>query len=126
MEGARATLDRLIAAFNARDYETYATLCTDDVEAYAGVYTPLRFDGKAAWLAFVRGLEERFAMVTQEQRHVTVRTYGPDTAVSNGYFVFSTVTKDGVSEAQSGRQSFTLVKVADQWLVANLHFSALF
>jgi len=126
VEGARAALDGLIAAFNARDYDTYATLCTDDVEAYAGVYTPLRFDGKAAWLAFIRGLEGRFAAVTQEQRHVTIRTYGPDTAVSNGYFVFSTVTKDGVAETQSGRQSFTLVRVDGQWLVANLHFSALF
>jgi len=125
MDEARAALDGLIAAFNRRDYEAYAALCADDIEVYTGVVTPLRFEGKDAWMAFVRGLEGGFAAVTQEQRHVTFRTYG-DAALSNGYFVFSTTTRDGVTTVQSGRQSVTLVRVGGRWLVANLHFSAMF
>lgn len=125
MDDARAALHDLVEAFNARDHQRYAARCTDDIEAYAGVGTPLRFEGKAAWTAFVRGLDDLYATVTQEVRHETFRAYG-DTVVSNGYFVFTTVTADGMVDTQTGRQTVVLVRSAGDWQVANLHFSAMF
>lgn len=125
MDAAKAALERLISAFNSRDHDAYEALLTDDVEAFAGVHTPLCFVGKAEWTAFVRSLE-RFASVKQEVRHATYRAYGGDLVLSNAYFVFTTTASDGTVDVQSGRQSVALVAVDGQWRIANLHFSALF
>ncbi len=125
MDDAIAALDELIAAFNARDYEAYEARLTDDVQGYAGVVTPLRFDGKEAWMDFVRGLDA-FTTVKQERRHVQHRSYNEDTFLSNGYFVFTTTSANGQTLVQSGRESYTLIRSDDRWLVANLHFSAMF
>jgi ketosteroid isomerase-like protein len=122
---AKAVLDKALATFNARDYATYETLFTNDVEVYTGVYTPLRFIGKAHWLAFIRGLDA-FASASYEQRQPECRSYNGDTVLCNAYFVFTTVTKNGVSQTQSGRESTTVVKINGKWLIANHHFSALF
>jgi hypothetical protein len=54
---AFSVLEQAIATFNARDYAAYEQLVADDFEAYTGVYTPLRFVGKASWMAFLRGLD---------------------------------------------------------------------
>ena len=125
MDDAKSALDHVIRAFNARDYETYESLMTDDVEAFAGVHTPLRFVGKADWMAFVRSLG-RFSSVQQELRHASYRAYGRDVVLSNAYFVFTTTASDGTVAVQSGRQSVALVAIAGQWRVANFHFSTLF
>ena len=122
---ARATFDKALAAFNARDYSAYEAFFTDDVEAFTGVYTPFRFIGKAKWIAFLRGLDA-YASVNYDQRHSECRSYNDDTVLCNGYFVFSTVSKSGVATVQSGRESTTMVKIKGKWLIANYHFSAMF
>lgn len=122
---ALSVLEQVIATFNARDYAAYEQLVADDFEAYTGVYTPLRFVGKASWMAFLRGLDS-FASAAYEQRHPECRIYNGDTVLCNAYFVFTTVSKDGVAETQSGRESTTMVKINGKWLLANAHFSALF
>lgn len=125
MDDAEAALDEVILAFNARDYDTYESRLTDDIEAFAGVHTPLCFVGKTEWMAFVRSLE-RFASVHQEVRHATYRAYGSGVVLSNAYFVFTTTSSDGTVAVQTGRQSVTLVADEGRWRVANFHFSALF
>lgn len=125
MDDATATLKSLISAFNARDHASYEALLSDDLVAFAGVVTPLRFDGKQAWMGFVRSLD-RFASATQEQRHSASRAYNDDTVVCQGYFVFTTVSKDGAADTQTGRESYTLAMTDGAWRVAALHFSAMF
>jgi hypothetical protein len=122
---AFSVLEQAIAMFNVRDYAAYEPLVADDFEAYTGVYTPLRFVGKASWMAFLRGLDA-FASASYEQRHPECRIYNSDTVLCNAYFVFTTVSEDGVAETQSGRESTTIVKINGKWLLANHHFSALF
>jgi ketosteroid isomerase-like protein len=122
---AFSVLEQAIATFNARDYAAYEQLVADDFEAYTGVYTPLRFEGKSDWVAFIRGLDA-FASAVYEQRGPECRIYNGDTVLCNGYFVFTTVSKDGVAETQSGRESTTIVKINGKWLLANHHFSPLF
>ncbi len=125
MDEARAAYDAILVAFNDGDFASYMDGIADDIEAYSGVYTPLRFEGKQAWSDFIGGLEA-FAQVRYDRRGATCRTYNDDTLLCNAYFAFTTVTQDGVTETQSGRESTTMVKVGGRWLVANFHFSPLF
>ena len=122
---AQAVAAKAVTAFNARDYAAYEPLFTNDVEVYTGVYTPLRFVGKAQWMAFVRGLDN-FAAVSYDQRQPVCRAYNNDVVLCNAYFVFSTTTKAGVTTVQSGRESSTMVKSGGKWLIANQHYSAMF
>jgi len=119
----------VMAAFNARDYATYEPQFTDDVEVYTGVYTgvytPVRFVGKAQWMAFIRGLDG-YAAASYDQRQAVCRAYNNDVVLCNAYFVFSTTTKAGVTAVQSGRESSTVVRVGGRWLIANQHFSPMF
>ena len=94
MDDAIAVLDDAIAAFNDRNYAIYEGLLTEDIEAYAGVFTPLRFVGRASWMEFIRELES-FESVSYQRRHAEYRTYNDDVVLGNAYFVFSTVSNSG-------------------------------
>lgn len=122
---AQAVSDKAAAAFNARDYAAYEPLFTNDVEVYTGVYTPLRFVGKAQWMGFIRGLDN-LAAASYDSRQPVCRAYNNDVVLCNAYFVFSTTTKAGVTTVQTGRASSTLVKSGGKWLIANQHYSAMF
>ncbi len=122
---AKAVVDKVLTAFNSGDYKTFSTYIADDVEVFTGVYTPLLFVGKAQWMGFVNGLAS-FAYVNLDQRSQTCRAYGSETVLCNGYFVFTTVTKTGVTEVQSGRVSQSLVKQGGRWMIANMHYSGMF
>ncbi|MEO5588803.1 MAG: nuclear transport factor 2 family protein [Gemmatimonadaceae bacterium] len=122
---AKAAIDKATTSFNSGDYKTYSTYVADDVEVFTGVYTPLLFVGKAQWMGFVNSLAT-FAYVNLDPRSERCRAYGSETVVCNGYFVFTTVTKSGVTEVQSGRESLTMVKQGGRWMVANMHFSRMF
>ena len=122
---AEAVAAKAVASFNAKDYAAYEPLFTNDVEVYTGVYTPLRFVGKAQWMAFIHGLDN-FAGVSYDQRQSMCRAYNNDVVLCNAYFVFTTTTKAGVTTVQTGRESSTLVKAGGKWLIANQHYSAMF
>jgi ketosteroid isomerase-like protein len=122
---ASVVIDRVLTALNSGDYKTFSTHIADDVEVFTGVYTPLLFVGKAQWMGFVNGLAS-FAYVNLDQRSQRCRAYGSETVLCNGYFVFTTVTKSGVTEVQSGRESMALVKQGGRWMIANMHYSGMF
>jgi hypothetical protein len=46
--------------------------------------------------------------------------------VANGYFVFTSQMDSGPVQVQSGRHSYTVVKIDEKWLIANQHYSAMF
>ena len=124
-EEAAAIFDKVVAEFNQGEYDHYFSLLTDDMEAFTGIYTPYRFNGKASWMNFINGLKN-YASVTYDPREATHRAYGGDVVVRNAYFVFTTVSPSGEVEVQNGRESTTMVKVNGQWMIANLHFSPIF
>lgn len=117
--------EKATAALNSGDYKTLFTYVADDIELFTGVYTPLLFVGKAQYTAFINGLAS-YAYVNLDERSQKCRAYGSETVLCNGYFVFTTVTKTGVTEVQSGRESTALVKQGGRWMVANMHFSGMF
>ena len=125
IDQARTALEKGIAEFNNGNYESYFTILHEDLQAYAGVYTPLRFDGKVSWQDFIEGLGD-FESVNYEQRGAVYRSFGKNIVLCNAYFVFTTKAENGTTETQTGRESTTLVNVNGQWLVANFHFSPIF
>lgn len=124
-EEARGALERAIARFNAGDYEEYLESFTDDLESFTGIVTPLRWVGVSAWKELIAGLGE-LASATYEQRDVSYRGYGRDTVLANAYFVFTTVSRAGEVETQTGRASHTLVRENGSWRIANQHYSPMF
>ena len=112
-------------AFNSKDNQTYFTLLADDLEVFTGVSTPLLHIGKPHWMAFINSFGS-LPLVTYNQQQNSIRIYNGNTAVVNGYFVFTVVGNDGNVTNQSGRNSTTLVKQNGKWLIVNIHFSAMF
>ena len=124
-EDVEAVLKKAHSAFNTKDYSTYFTYIADDIEVFTGVSTPLLHIGKAHWMEFIKSFEP-LPFVTYNQQQNSIRIYNGNTALVNGYFVFTVVGNDGTVTTQSGRNSTTLVKQNGQWLIVNYHFSKMF
>ena len=124
-EDVGAVINRAWDALNSKDNQTYFTYLADDLEVFTGVSTPLLHIGKPHWMEFVNSFSS-LPLVTLKQQQNSIRIYNGNTAVVNGYFVFTVVGKDGNATNQSGRNSTTLVKQNGKWLIVNLHFSPMF
>jgi uncharacterized protein (TIGR02246 family) len=124
-EDVAAVTKNAADAFNSKDYETYFSYLADDLEVFTGVSTPLLHIGKTNWMNFINSFGS-LPMVTYNQQQNSIRIYNGNTAVVNGYFVFTVVGSDGNVTNQSGRNSTTLVKQNSKWLIVNYHFSPLF
>ena len=124
-EDVEAVMTKAQSAFSSKDYQTYFTYLSDDLEVFTGVVTPLLHIGKPHWMDFINGFGQ-LPSATYAQQQNTIRIYSGNTAVVNGYFVFTVVGKDGSTTHQSGRNSTTLVKQGGKWLIVNYHFSSMF
>ena len=124
-EDVAAVVKNVADSFNSKDYQTYFSYLADDLEVFTGVSTPLLHIGKTHWMDFINSFGS-LPLVSYNQQQNTIRVYSGNTAVVNGYFVFTVVGNDGNVTNQSGRNSTTLIKQNDKWLIVNLHFSPLF
>ena len=124
-EDAEAVIKKTAEAFSSKEYQTYFTYLADDLEVFTGVSTPLLHIGKTNWMNFINGLGS-LPMATYKQQQNSIRIYNGNTAVVNGYFVFTVVGKDCNATNQCGMNSTTLVKQNGKWLIVNLHFSPMF
>ena len=122
---AKHFYDSTLVAFNSGDYDTYLNSLSDDVQAYAGVYSPFLFIDKYEWRNFIYGLKG-YQSVVYDQKEPKYRNYGENVVLCNAYFIFTTVAHDGKVDVQSGRESMTMVKIDGNWKLVNFHFSALF
>ena len=124
-EDVDAVINKAWDAFNSKDNQTYFTYLADNLEVFTGVSTPLLHIGKPHWIEFVNSFGS-LPLVSYNQQQNSIRIYNGNTAVVNGYFVFTVVGSDGNVTNQSGRNSITLVKQNGKWLIVNLHFSPMF
>ena len=124
-EDVEAVIKKAYDAFSSKDYQTYFTYLADDLEVFTGISTPLLHIGKTHWMDFINGFGS-LPSVTYNQQQNSIRIYNANTAVVNGYFVFTVVGKDESSTTLSGRNSTTLVKQNGKWLIVNSHFSSMF
>jgi hypothetical protein len=97
-----AVINKAWDAFNSKDNQTYFTYLADNIEVFTGVSTPLLHIGKPHWIEFVNSFGS-LPMVTYNQQQNSIRIYNGNTAVVNGYFVFTVVGSDGNVTNQSGR-----------------------
>ena len=124
-EDVEAVIKKAYDAFNSKDYQTYFTYLADDLEVFTGVSTPLLHVGKTHWMEFINGFGS-LPSVTYNQQQNSIRVFNGNTAVVNGYFVFTVVGNDGNVTNLSGRNSTTLIKQNGNWLIVNYHFSKMF
>ena len=124
-EDVGAVITKAWDAFNSKDYQTFFTYSADDFEMFTGVSTPLLHIGKPHMMEYVNSFNS-LPMVNYRQQQNSIRIFNGNTAVVNGYFVFTVVGKDGSVTNQSGRNSTTLVKQNGKWLIVNIHFSPMF
>ena len=124
-EDVEAVLTKAWTAFNSKDYQTHFTYLADDLEVFTGVVTPLLHIGKPHIMEFVNGFAQ-LPSVTYTQQQSSIRIYNGNTAVVNGYFLFTVVGTGGTTTNQSGRNSTTLVKQNGKWLIVSFHFSPMF
>ncbi len=124
-EDVEAVIKKSYDAFSSKDYQTYFTYLADDLEVFTGVSTPLLHIGKAHWMEFINGFGS-LPSVTYNQQQNSIRVFNGNTAVVNGYYVFTVVGNDGNVTNQSGRNSTTLIKQNGNWLIVNYHFSKMF
>jgi len=122
---ARAAFEKALGDFNSANYDAFLTAFADDFEAFTGVYSPFRIEGKEAWRKFISGLRN-YTAVSYEHRQPKYRSYGDNTVICNSYFVYSVTSKAGVTEVQNGRETTVLIKINGKWHIANFHFSPLF
>jgi ketosteroid isomerase-like protein len=115
-EDVETVITKAWTGFNSKDYQTYFTYWADDLEVFTGVVTPLLHMGKPHLMEFVNGFGQ-LPSVTYRQQQNTVRVYNGNTAVVNGYFLFTVVGKDGTTTNQSGRNSTNPGKA--EWQVAD-------
>lgn len=124
-EDVEAVINKAGDAFSSKDYQTYFTYLADNIEVFTGVSTPLLHIGKPNWMEFINSFSS-LPLVTYRQQQNSIRIFNENTAVVNGYFVFTVVGKDGSVTTQSGRTSTTLIKQNGKWLIVNQHFSPMF
>jgi ketosteroid isomerase-like protein len=124
-EDVQAALDNTQHAFNSKDKMAYEAALADEFQAFTSVKTPLLYESKAAWMGFINGLWQ-LPSVTYHQQQNSIQVYNGDSAVANGYYVFTVVNKDGNATTVSGRATISFAKMHGTWLIVNYHFSHLF
>ncbi len=126
VDEAKAVINSAISDFNTSSLEAYEKLYAPDLQSFTGVGGALRIDGREAWVSWIKGAKQLFLSSTFEPRDLVYQSYNNDVVVANGYFVFTTVAKNGDVTTQTGRSSTVLVKVGGTWLIANQHYSPMF
>ena len=123
-EDVQALTNNVIEAFNQHNFTTYLSYFTDDNTEFPYVESPLRYDA-ASWKAFTEGTAN-LAYVNYHEQDYEIQVYNGDAAVVTGYFTFTRMEKGGGMNYQSGRATLVAVKKDGKWLVAHMHFSAMF
>jgi len=129
--GGATEADRVVAeiqqqwvqAFQAGNVEALSALYAEDAHL-TPPSIPFRVEGreaiKAAWGGFMRAFPQRQIVFS----HPATRVYaGGQVAVAGGYCIASLLDMKGNPVTDFMRNSITLVKVGDRWLIADHHLS---
>lgn len=110
-------------AYNSRDLKLYRTHFWTN-ERFVNLDPSGRID--AGWGAYEEILDQEFRYmekVTLELRDLRMTSFD-SAAIAQGEWRIVQIDPDGREVEQSGRASFTLVRVRDDWKVVQQHFSA--
>jgi len=107
-------------AYVTGDVDGWTAAFADNATFYSSL-TPFRVDGKAAIRAY---FADYFAMYPNRKyvvRQNTLRAYGDNVVIANGYFELIATDRGGKTVQDSGRYSVTLVKVDGRWQIVDQH-----
>lgn len=111
-------------AFNSRDIKTYrAHFWTD--KRFVHFDASGRIDN--GWGAYEEFLDQEFRymeVLKLELKDLQTQVFGEDFATSHGFWKLQQIDAGGREQEASGRVTFTLNRVGNDWKIVAQHFSA--
>ena len=123
VDDLKATAERLIAALNKGDLDTWSTLVHDQAVGF-NLISPFPAEGKTALRQGFQGLFNTMESFTITPFNFQYRTVG-DTGYVWGHVVVAFKPKDGPMRTMWGREIMTYTKVGGKWQMVTVHASAI-
>jgi len=123
LQDLQTAFEQAVAAFNARDLETWAQFNHEQVVFFSPA-SPFASDGKGAVLQAMEMLLANCEMIAWRMINPQFRVVG-DTGITWGHYSFTTKPKDGPLKTEFARFLLTWAKVAGKWQVVAEHNSRL-
>lgn len=123
VDDLKATAERLIAALNKGDLDTWSTLVHDQAVGF-NLISPFPAEGKAAMRQAFQGLFNTMESFTITPLNFQYRTID-DTGYAWGHVVVAFKPKDGPMRTMWGREIMTYTKVEGKWRMITVHASAM-
>jgi ketosteroid isomerase-like protein len=119
----KTTAERLIAALNKGDLDTWSTLVHDQAVGFYA-FSPFPVEGKAALRQNFQGLLSTTESLTITPLNFQYRVIG-DTGYTWGHVVIAFKPKDGPLRITWVREVMTYTKVEKKWQMVTVHVSAI-
>jgi ketosteroid isomerase-like protein len=121
VDDLRASVNKAIAAINARDLDAYAATWHDQVVVFSAD-SPLPIAGKPSYQQAMQDLFTNSESITLAPVGLELIVLG-DTGIMQGFYSLTVKPKDGPARTEFGRVTGTHVKSDGNWLLAVLHTS---
>jgi len=123
IDDLKAIAERLIAALNKGDLDTWATLVHEQAVGFYA-FSPFPVEGKAALRQNFQGLLSTTESLTITPLNFQYRVVG-DTGYTWGHVVIAFKPKDGPLRISWARELMTYTKVGGKWQMVTVHVSAI-
>lgn len=123
LEDLKATFEQEVAAFNARDFNTYVQSAHEQVIVF-GHFPPFEVEGIEAYRQRYHTLFDKHQSVTFTPLNPQFRVIG-DIGIAWGHYQLATKPKDGPPSYSYGRYMFTYTQSGKRWLILSMHLSRL-
>jgi len=123
VDDLKVTAERLIAALNKGDLDTWSTLVHDQAVGFYAI-SAFPTEGKAALRQNFQGLLSTMENFTITPLDFQYRTIG-DTGYVWGHVVVAFKPKDGPMRTMWGREIMTYTKGEGKWRMVTVHVSAI-
>ena len=123
VDDLKATAERLIAALNKGDLDTWSTLVHDQAVGFYA-FSPFPVEGKATLRQNFQGLLSTTESLTITPLNFQYRVIG-DTGYTWGHVVIAFKPKDGPLRISWARELMTYTKVGGKWQMVTVHVSAI-
>ena len=123
VDNLKATAERLIAALNKGDLDTWATLVHEQAVGFYA-FSPFPVEGKVALRQNFQGLLSTTESLTITPLNFQYRVIG-DTGYTWGHVVIAFKPKDGPLRITRVREVMTYTKVEKKWQMVTVHVSAI-
>lgn len=110
-------------AFGNRDMKAFRTHFWTD-KRFMNLDASGRID--EGWGAYEEVLDQEFRYsdsLKLELRDTKISAFGDDAAAATSFYKLSQIDPEGRAIEQSGRVTFTIIRMADTWKIVNQHFS---